>query len=273
MAPPASHQPAPSLVGGYLRNAREVRQIGLRRLADMIGILPQLLSAWEKGTRVPETTTVARILGYLRVDRADYEQILHLARHIDDADLVDHSTLPTVDLSWKYDQLCSRVVEWAPFCVPALLQTPEWAETTAGHHLLRPDRLASRGLHLRVRQEAMTDGCRRYVFLIGDGAMRRFPDGDARVIDQIEHLRAMARHRHVSIRIVPSTVAALHSVGAFTLHERGTDPIAVSLRHTYCTTYLTSRSVLSSYHATAKALVRRAFDDFRPVDAPPSHTW
>lgn len=267
---PASHLPAPSAVGGYLRNARELRQIGLRRLADKIGVLPQLLSAWEKGTRVPDATTVARILGYLRVDRADYEQILHLARHLDDADLVDHSTLPTVDLSWKYDQLSSRIVEWAPFCVPELLQTARWAETTADHHLMRPERSAPRGLHRGVRREVMTDSSRRYVFLIGEGALRRFPEADTRVGEQVEHLRAVAQHRHVMIRIVPATVAALHSVGAFTLHERDTEPIAVLLKHTYCTTYLTSRDVLSSYHATAKALVRRAFDDFRPVGAPPS---
>ena len=106
-------------------------------------------------------------------------------------------------------------------------------------------------LSRQVRQQALSDGSRRYVFLIGDQALHGLDDLHN---EQIEHLRAAAQLKHVTVRIVPSTETALKSIGAFTLFEDRSDPIAVVLRHHHCNTYLTDRTMLGRYHETARAL-------------------
>jgi hypothetical protein len=124
--------------------------------------------------------------------------------------------------------------------------------------VMQDDRRDMELLSRQVRQQAMTDGNRHYVFLIADQVLH---DVDDLHNEQIEHLRAVAQLKHVAVRIVPSTETAARSVGAFTLFEDRSDPIAVVLRHHHCNTYLTDRTMLSRYHDTARALLRRAFDE------------
>jgi transcriptional regulator with XRE-family HTH domain len=256
--------PATIAVSSSLRDARERRGIGLRRLADKIGVYPATLSAWELGIKVPPATAVAWILGFLQVEATEYDRVMALAPHAGDANLVDQSDPQLGHLLWTYEQLSSRVVEWAPSCIPELLQTRAYAERALDKALVRDDRTDMELLNRRVRQQAFNDADRRYVFLIGDQALRGMNDLQN---SQTEHLRAAVQLKHVTIRIVPSTDAALRSVGAFTLFEDRSDAIAVVLRHHHCNTYLTDRKLLSRYHDTARTLLRRAFDESATTDA------
>ncbi|SEF24755.1 hypothetical protein SAMN05421837_102850 [Amycolatopsis pretoriensis] len=256
--------PATIAISSSLRDARVRRGLGLRRLAHKIGVYPATLSAWELGTKVAPETAVAWILGSLQVESTEYERVMALAPHAGDANLVDHSDPQLGHLLWTYEQLASRVVEWAPLCIPDLLQTRAYAERVLDKAVVPDDRRDMELLNRRVRQQALSDGNRRYVFLIGDQALHSLEDLDTQ---QIEHLRAAAQSPHVTIRIVPSAEAALRSVGAFTLFEDRSEPIAVVLRHHHCNAYLTDRKLLSRYHDTAKSLLRRAFDESGTADA------
>lgn len=68
-------------------------------------------------------------------------------------------------------------------------------------------------LSRQVRQQALNDGSRRYVFLIGDRTVHDLDD------DQIDHLRAASQLEHVTVRIVPSPETALKPIGAVRLFE------------------------------------------------------
>ena len=256
--------PATIAVSSSLREARKRRGIGLRRLADKIGVYPATLSAWELGTKVAPETAVAWILGFLQVGRAEYDRVMALAPHAGDANLVDQSDPQLGHLLWTYEQLSSRIVEWAPSRIPELLQTQAYAERVLDEAALRDDRRDMELLNRRVRQQSFNVGDRRYVFLIGDQALHDMGDLHEQ---QIEDLLATAQLNHVNVRIVPSTETGLSSVDAFTLFEDRSDPIAVVLRHQYCNTYLTDRKLLSRYHDTAKTLLRRSFDESRTADA------
>ncbi|WP_372665833.1 Scr1 family TA system antitoxin-like transcriptional regulator [Amycolatopsis kentuckyensis] len=258
MPKPAICSPATVAVSSSLRDARERRRIGLRRLADKIGVRPATLSAWELGVRVAPATAVAWILGYLRVESAEYDRVMALAPHAGDANLVDSSDAQLGHLLWTYEQLSSRVVEWAPSGIPELLQTRTYAERVLDKAVVEDDRRDMEQLSRQVRQQALDRGDRRYLFLIGGQALNGMDDLHN---EQIEHLHAAAQLKHVTVRIVPLTETALKSIGAFTIFEGRSDPIAVVLRHHHCNTYLTDRKVLSRYHDTARALLRRAFDE------------
>ncbi|MGK3206743.1 Scr1 family TA system antitoxin-like transcriptional regulator [Amycolatopsis sp. MEPSY49] len=264
MPKPIIRPPATVAVSSSLREARKRRGIGLRRLAEKIGVHPATLSAWELGIKVAPATSVAWVLGYLRVESAEYDRVMALASCAGDANLVDQSDPQLGHLLWTYEQLSTRVVEWAPSCIPDLLQTRAHAERVLDKAVLQDDRRDMDLLSRQVRQQALNDGSRRYVFLVGDQALHGLDDLRN---EQVEHLRAAAQLKHVTVRIMPPTETALKSIGAFTLFECRSDPIAVVLRHPHCNTYLTDRTMLSRYYDTATALLRRAYDEVASTSA------
>jgi transcriptional regulator with XRE-family HTH domain len=258
MPKPTIRPPATVAVSSSLREARKRRGIGLRRLAEKIGVHPATLSAWELGIKVAPATAVAWILGYLRVESAEYDRVMALAPRAGDANLVDSSDAQLGHLLWTYEQLSSRVVEWAPSGIPELLQTRAYAERVFDKAVVEDGRRDMEQLSRQVRRQALDRGDRRYLFLIGDQALHGMDDLHN---EQIEHLHAAVQLQHVTVRIVPSTETALKSIGAFTLFEDRSDLIAVALNHHHCNTYLTDRKILSRYHDTARALLRRAFEE------------
>nr|WP_255481946.1 Scr1 family TA system antitoxin-like transcriptional regulator [Amycolatopsis sp. SID8362] len=255
----STHKPVVLAVSVGLRDARKRRKIGLRELARMAGISAQKLSNVELGTNTPEPTLVAHILGCLRVSRTEFDQIMSIAKQVDVPNFVDQSASPLIDLLWTYEQLSSQIIEWAPFCLPDLLLPPPQpaaAQEQAGRH---DEEL----LHRQCRRQTMERGGRRYVFLIGDEALRMVceePDG----AEQIRQLRETGRRKDITIRVIRSGLGA---AAPFTLFEDGTEPIAVALKHSHCTTYGTDRSVLNKYHDTAKALLGRAFTQSATIEA------
>ena len=263
MPKPVICSPATVAVSSSLRDARERRRIGLRRLADKIGVRAATLSAWELGVRVAPATAVARILGYLRVESAEYDRVMAFAPHAGDANLVDSSDAQLGHLLWTYEQLSSRVVEWTPSGIPELLQTRAYAERVLDEAVVDDDRRDMEQLSRQVRRQALDRGDRHYLFLLGDQALHGIDDLRN---EQTEHIRAAAQLKHVTVRIVPPTETALKSIGTFTLFEDRSDPIAVVLRHHHCNTYLTDRKVLSRYHETAKVLLRRTSDVLATID-------
>jgi transcriptional regulator with XRE-family HTH domain len=236
-----THAPALLALSTGLRDARERRKISLRELARKLGIHPANLSNWELGTTGPTPATVARILGFLQAKGTEYKQLMALAEHIGDANWVDQSTSPLIDLLGTYEQLSSRIVEWAPFCVPDLLQAPSSTLSDGG-----TQRSDLELFHRQLRRQAMNDGQRRYVFIVGDHALRT-ADGEP---TRDDHLPAAA---HIDVRVLPSSTAP----EPFTVFETGRKPIAVALKHTHCTTFLTDKDLLTSYHRTAKAFLRK----------------
>lgn len=142
-----THAPALLALGAGLRDASERRDISLRELARVLGIHPANLSTWELGTAGPNPATVARILGCLQAKGAEHKQLTALADH---ANRVDQTTSSLIDLLGAYQQLSSRIIEWAPFRVPDLLQ-------------------ASTGL-LPVDATDRSGPC-SYVFMVGEQAL------------------------------------------------------------------------------------------------------
>ncbi|MFJ9778959.1 Scr1 family TA system antitoxin-like transcriptional regulator [Amycolatopsis sp. NPDC101161] len=209
-----------------------------------MNVHPANLSNWELGAAGPRPASVARVLGFLGVKGREYEQIMALAEHVGDANWVDQSASPFIDLLSAYERLSSRIVEWAPFRLPDLIRTP--TSDSSEDALPRTERSDQELFHREVRRQVMNDGGRRYVFMVGDQAMRSA--GHEPFAD--------SQRAHVDIRVLPTS--SLGTPGPFTVFEAGNRPVAVALRHDHSTTYVTDKDLLGSYHRTAKALLRQA---------------
>src|SRR5436190_1302803 len=68
--------PRARALGFGLRACRTDRDLGVRELARLIGVLPQELSNWEYGKRIPKVEQVALLLGVV----GEREERLALAR-------------------------------------------------------------------------------------------------------------------------------------------------------------------------------------------------
>jgi transcriptional regulator with XRE-family HTH domain len=272
MSLPTIHRPAVLIVSASLREARERRKIGLRRLAHQIGMSPARLSGVERATHIPHPADVAHILGFIGIGGAEYEQVMKVAKHVYDANFIAQYDAQAFSLTWTYEQVSDRIVEWAPSCLPDLLRPHQHYERALGADDKSPCRGELEPLERSVRQQAMQDGPRRYVFLIGEEAVRAASERVG-ADEQIQHLRTLASLPHVNVRIVPTTAMGLNPPPAFTLFEDRRTPVAVTFKHVHCTAYITEKSLLDEYLGTTKALQRQALSETAEVDTLNGSVW
>ena len=260
-------RPAVIALAGGLREARNDRGIGLRRLADMIGIYPAVLSSFELGHRAPQDTIVAHILGVLRAPQHVREHLIDLARRSHDHDLIDRTGRAENYLRTAFEQRATRVTEWAPTLIPEALQTAEYAQALRDTGLLDPE-AADAGCLLRAaRQLALTDEPGPpHTFLIGEAATR--PDACTPDVlrDQIDQLCTWTGNPRIAVRIVPAADCPPGLVEPFTLYEHRADAIAVAvaLSHHHGAVYSTHQAALTTYQKAARSLKRHATENAWP---------
>lgn len=267
----AIRRPAVLLVSAGLRDVRERRKIGLRRLAYKLSVSPARLSGWELGTHIPHSLHVAHILGFLGISGTEYEKFMNLAKHVHDDNLIAAEDAQSFSLMWTYEQLSDRVVEWAPFDLPELLRLPQRFDREPGPGE-KPACPELEPLERTVRQQAMLDGSRRYLFLIGEEAVRA-ASNEAAADDQIRHLRDVASLHHVAVQIVPSTANEVNPPHAFTLFEHRRISMAVAFKNVHCTAYLTEKALLDRYSGTANALEHHALRKATAADTLADIPW
>ncbi|RSM35065.1 XRE family transcriptional regulator [Amycolatopsis balhimycina DSM 5908] len=261
----AALRPAVIALAGGLREARTQRGLGLRQLADMIGVSPQLLSAYELGHRSAPETTVAHILGVLRSPNPVREQLISLARRAHEHDFIDHAGRSEDLLRAAYEQRSTHVFEWSPSLIPEALQTVGYASALQETGLLDIDACDMRSLARTVQQLTLSNKTGpRYTFLIGEAATH--PDAclPGEVRDQSDAVAAMTRHPRVSVRLVPVKDCPPGLVEPFTLYEDRAGAFAVAVRHHQGAVFLTHGVALAIYKKTAQLLRRRAADGAWP---------
>ncbi|RSD16334.1 Scr1 family TA system antitoxin-like transcriptional regulator [Amycolatopsis eburnea] len=271
MSLPSIRRPAVLLVSSGLREARERRKIGLRHLAYRLRMSPARLSGLELGKRIAHPSDVSHILGFLGISGVEYEKFMESAKHVYDDNLVATDDMRSFSLMWTYEQMSDRIVEWSPFCLPDLLRLPQHFDREPGTDE-EPACPELGPLERTVRREAVLDGSRHYLFLIGEDALRSAgnePDADA----QIRSLRSVASLHHVTVRIVPTTANNPSPAHAFTLFEDRRTPMAVAFKNVHCTAYLTDRALLDRYSGTAKSLQRQALRNAAAADTLADFTW
>src|SRR3569833_1640551 len=124
--------PRARALGFGLRACRTDRDLGVRELARLIGVLPQELSNWEYGKRIPKVEQVALLMGVLVVKTKERARLLELAKNAAEVSWLE-KVMPGVSLKpgtyVQYEREASDLFGWEPVLVPGLLQTPAYART------------------------------------------------------------------------------------------------------------------------------------------------
>ncbi|MEU0788662.1 Scr1 family TA system antitoxin-like transcriptional regulator [Amycolatopsis sp. NPDC005961] len=263
---PTSSSPGLRALSASLREVREARKFGLRELSRALEIDPRLVSQWELGMRVPPVEEVARILGYLRADRATTTRILFLAKHAKDPNWLDSNPadLPAaLTAVMQCERSASLITNWSPLIIPGLLQTPDYARAL----------LAASGIKVADADARLVARLERQKVLVGREAVRldaivsesaiREEVGDAAIMsDQIDRLLTLAVTSNISVRIVPSGVG-YHpgKIGMFTLYDFPADPAIVYMEHYHASAFVNELDAIASYRKLVKLLYGKALTE------------
>ncbi|MEV7094341.1 Scr1 family TA system antitoxin-like transcriptional regulator [Amycolatopsis sp. NPDC051045] len=263
---PTSSSPGSRALSASLREVREARNFGLRELARALEVDPRLLSQWELGVRVPPIEEVARILGYLRVDRAVTNRILSLTQHVKDPNWLDAnpSDLPAaLTAVIQCERSASLITNWSPLVIPGLLQTPDYARALLAASEIRVEDVDARLVARLKRQRILSgDEPARLKAIVSERAIREVV-GDPNIMsDQIDHLLGLAVTSNISVRIVPADVGYHPGKGdMFALYEFSSESPIVLLEHHHASAFINEPGAVAGYRKLVKLLSGKALSE------------
>ncbi|MEV6442430.1 helix-turn-helix transcriptional regulator [Amycolatopsis sp. NPDC051716] len=263
---PTSSGPAARTLAASLREEREARKVGLRVLADELGILPQLLSAWEKGHRLPSVEDVSAILALLGIHGEQRDRIRTLARHAREPNwLASSNTDLPFALTTRLDleRTATAITTWSPLIVPGLLQTPDYIRSIMENSAVTIEQ-ADKRLRVRLaRQKILTrrDPI-RFTALLGESSLQENVGDSGIMSDQIDHLVAMSARSNISLRIVPAGIGYHPGlIGPFDIYEFPGPPPIASVEHACSTAFLHEDTQISGHQQLAKLLRKVALSE------------
>lgn len=263
---PTSSGPAARTLAASLREEREARKVGLRVLADELGILPQLLSAWEKGHRLPSVEDVSAILALLGIHGEKRDRIRTLARHAREPNWlassntdVSHALTALLNL----ESTATKITTWSPLLVPGLLQTPDYIRSIMEASSVAVEE-ADKRLRIRLkRQRVLTQWDPvAYRALIGEWAVRETIGSPDIMSDQIDHLLEISQRKNISVRVVPAGLG-YHTglLGPFEIYEfPGTPPITF-VEHAHSSAFLHEKTQTLAHQRVVKMLGEQALSE------------
>src|SRR4051794_17854162 len=113
--------PRARALGFGLRACRNDRDLGVRELARLIGVLPQELSNWEYGKRIPKVEQVALLLGVLVVEPGERARLLDLAGNAREPSWLEKAVpgvAPSAGTYAEYERAAEAMFDWEPAVIP-----------------------------------------------------------------------------------------------------------------------------------------------------------
>jgi len=263
---PTSSSPAARTLAASLREEREARNVGLRRLADKLGVLPQVLSLWEKGQRLPSVEDVSAILALLGVTGEKRDRIRTLARHAREPNWLasSNSDLPfALTAVLNLESTATAITVWSPLIVPGLLQTPDYIRSIMDKSPVSTEQ-ADKRLRIRLdRQRILTRREPvRYTALLGERALHENFGGPGVMSDQLDHLRETSARTNISVRIVPAGMGYHPGlIGPFEIYEFVDSPPITAVEHAHSTAFLHESEQTAGHRAVAKLLLGLALSE------------
>jgi transcriptional regulator with XRE-family HTH domain len=186
-----------------------------------LGVSEPTLHRIETG-KVPVTVANVRALCWLYgVDESITDALAELALGTSQEEWWDAS--PVIPDWFKLyvglEASASRISSYDGEVIPGELQTEQYARAVFGAEKPADEEAADRHVKLRMqRQRALLNRVPppRLVTVLGEGALTRPVGGETVLKAQIEHLRRLAQHDHIEIKVLPFSVGAHAAMaGAF----------------------------------------------------------
>jgi transcriptional regulator with XRE-family HTH domain len=242
-----------------MREARLAHGLGVRQLADLVGLSAQMLSQWERGTRVPTVAQVALILGFLQMRGKQREHILELARTAREPDWITHAGLSTL---LQCEQDAVAITNWALAILPGLLQTADYARVIFLRSALPANEIDKRLVARLNRQKMLTRSKPiRFTAILNETVLHEMVGNEDVMSDQMDHLLAVSDRPHVSVRVMPSGDYHPGRAGSFMTFEYSASQPIVLLEHHRTGVFLAEPEKVAAFREVTTLLKKRALSE------------
>lgn len=212
-------------LGAFLREVRQRAGVSAEAAADHLKAKRPTLTRYETGEVLPVWSTVHMLLTFYG---ATAEDLTEAARLFEDAKEEPRSVRLTAGASKAFRKLVNaereavRERQLAPFVVPGLLQTKQYAEALfeAGRALHDPEMRPASAVATRMERQIPLDGPDPMLLhaLIDEAALHRQIGGPDVLREQLEHLLAVAERPNITLQVIPYTAGGYSTMnGSFTI--------------------------------------------------------
>lgn len=264
--------PRARVLGAWLRDAREAKDIGTRELGRMLEIPHTYISRWENAERMPRPEDVSMVLTALGVNGSARERLVKLAQATTEPNWValgEPGASEALTALLEFEATANTVVDWSPSVIPGLLQTGDYARAIM-HGYGAPQQEITPRVRVRIgRREVLTRRDPAPVelhALIGQEALRQVIGGAEVMADQLRQVVRFAELPAVTVQVVP-TGEGWHPglAGPFELLKFETGRPIVLLEHLRSSLFLYEQEEdLQAYVSGAARLARLAMS---PTDS------
>lgn len=252
-------------LGASLRFQREQAEWSEKRVAEFLEISQGQLCRIEQGSRSISDINVARCLTLYGVSGAEFEEIIALAREVDDCYRIraHNDRLPDeLRTLIHYESTASRIDTFEPSLIPGLLQTENYARAVFRWGALFPEEGIETRIEARMDRQKLLNANNRpwFRFFIHEHALAPAVIGAEIMRDQLMFLMLACNWDGCEIRIVPAEAGPITALsnGSFFLMSFGDLPPAVYVESACTSQFLEAPEVVERYGAIVKRLANLA---------------
>jgi transcriptional regulator with XRE-family HTH domain len=254
-------------LGAELRRLRGERT--LEEVAEATLISTSKLSRLENGQGVPQPRDIRDLVNFYGLDAQSVDRLRRWASAgRSQAWWQEYSDIFEGLATYvDYESGASTIRGFAAAIVPPLLQTDAYAvELYKVLPSIKSDESARRMLEVRARRQQLlveSDDAPQLIFVLDEAVLHRPFGSPDDVREQLDHLYAVSRRRHISLRVLPFS-GGLHAglLGLFTIlqyaDDRDRDVVFVE-SHTG-ERFLEQPSKVLEYIRIFDAITRKALD-------------
>jgi transcriptional regulator with XRE-family HTH domain len=197
------------LVGEELRRYREMAGFTQSQAADRLGFEKSKVSRMESGSRGQKCEDVAGLLAIYGVRGAERQQVLDLTKAVDEPGFWQRTSSLThrIAILKVLESRAIKLINFECSVIPGLLQTVPYIEALMRNVGLVDEELIGERVAARVHRQSVLrrSGAPHLLAIVAEQALRNLV-GDPEIMrEQLVYLTEVARHRHVSLRVVPAS--------------------------------------------------------------------
>jgi transcriptional regulator with XRE-family HTH domain len=257
-------------LGLELRHYREQAGLTLEKVGDVLGWSANTMSRLERGLR-PETTPeeVSAILAAIGVRGHDREKLMRMAKGYSDQGWWDDraSVTDQVRTYVKFERRATRIFNVEPLLIPGLLQTPDYCRALLTAFGVDDDGIEIR-LARRLARQAILARPQppELVVVLCEFSLRQPVGGPSVMARQVRYLIQSAERPHVSVRVIPMSIAAHPALaGSFMVLEFADEPPVVYIESRLSALFPQVPEEIDTYMLDAERLTNLALNDQRSI--------
>jgi hypothetical protein len=209
-------------LGDALRLAMERANVSGKYAARVLAWSETKVSRLLTGRRTVRESEVASLLTLCRVNGAEYDSLLSLAREASQQGCLQGGLPDQLRTLINHENRATEITEFQPNFVPGLLQTHGYAEALLARSVLVPPERLPEAVQARENRKNIFSRTNppQFTFYLHE-VIFHIPVGGSDVMStQMHHLLQMSVRRYITIQVIPAAFGAHASVtGACRLME------------------------------------------------------